>query len=188
MQLRIRFPAIMTGAALAALVAFTLALATPASAQTISGARPAHTTSATSTVRPNDSPWEWSGKICKTVKAQAGEKITFCAIDNQDDALLDEVAQSLITYTVNTGTIFEVWATQIYSCIWSPIYCTKDSILNNPSKYNVGGRSSFISNSWYGPAPSQEYLQAIVVDPCLELTSGDWACYNGTLKSDLGSI
>jgi len=48
--------------------------------------------------------------------------------------------------------------------------------------------SSFLSNDFYGPAPSQYMIQAVVVDPCITWTNRQRACYNGTLKSGFSGL
>ena len=56
-------------------------------------------------------------------------------------------------------------AKSLYTNVSTPIRCFQFSVRTNPSK-NVGsGKSSFLSNDWYGPASSQYMIQAVVVNP-----------------------
>jgi hypothetical protein len=168
--MRLRLLTAITGSLLTILTA--LACAAPAGAATSAGSVPQiHT-----------------GSVCKGVVSQGGWHATICAIVNQNDAQLDTTAQALITYTIRSGTLNTVSATRIYSEICSPFCGFAFGVRNNPNKTLNTGKSSFLSNAYYGPSSSQVEMAAVVVSPCVSWTNGQVACYNGTITSILSGL
>jgi hypothetical protein len=182
--MRLRSASIITSSLLAGLAALALVFTVPAGAATSLGGDHVPATS----IGAPDVPQMHTASVCKNVKSSGNWNGTICAIVNQDDATLWTTAQALITYSIKSGTLKSVSAKSLYSNIWTPICCFKYAVRTNPSKTVNSGKSSFLSNAWYGPGPTQYMIQAVVVNPCISWTNGQRACYNGTLKSGTSGL
>lgn len=125
-----------------------------------------------------------AGTHCVGVSSQNNWKGTICAIVNQDDAALDFDDQALITFSINSGYISEVNADgglYLRVCRDDGTCFTQDYV-QSPYKYPGNVQSAFLSNSF---AFDSKYLkaQARVNTPCILWANGQFACYNGVLKS-----
>lgn len=182
--MRLRSSSVIMSSLFVVLAAFALVFTAPAHAATAAGGDHASATS----IGASDVPQMHTGSVCKNVKSSGNWNGTICAIVNLNDATLWTTGQALITYSIRSGTLKSVSAKSLYTNIWTPICCIKYAVRTNPSKTVNSGKSSFLSNDWYGPAPSQDLIQAVVVDPCISWTNGQRACYNGTLKSGTSGL
>lgn len=181
--MRLRSLSAITGAFFSVLVASALAFAAPAGAAASSSATPAP-----QVLQVPQAPQAHVGTVCKDVVSSGNWHGTICAIVNQSDAYLDQIAQTLITYSIRSGTIKTVSASDLYSYICQPLCGYKYAERVNPSKTVNSGRSSFLSNDWFGPAVAQVNMYAVVVKPCVSWTNGQRACYNGTITSGRSGI
>jgi len=130
----------------------------------------------------NPIPQSHEGAVCEAVRSAGGWNATICAMTNTNDAQLGFTAQTLITYTIRSGTLAWVSASNVHSQICTPICGITFNPLTNPAKIVNAGKSSFLSNTWYGPAPTQYLLAGVVVNPCVSWTNGQLACYVGTIR------
>jgi hypothetical protein len=128
------------------------------------------------------------GSVCKAVRSSGGWNATICAMVNENDAQLDYTAQTLITYTIRSGTLGTVDAYSLQSDIGTPICCITWDRVADPYKNLNSGKSSFLSNAWYGPAPSQYRMAGVVTNPCVSWTNGQVACYIGNITSTASQI
>jgi hypothetical protein len=169
-------------AALASLLAIS-ALAAPAYA---SAAARASATPRTSVV-----PQIIGGKTCKNVHSQSNWQGQICIQINWDDAVGDTQVQALVTYSIRSGTLREVYVAGglylrncgVMSSCWNRAYT------QSPYKF-TSGRSSFISTRWvsYDPYYAQPSEQARASTPCIIWTNNQVACYNGHMKSGWGTL
>jgi hypothetical protein len=182
--MRLRTSSVIVSSLLIVPAALALVFTAPAHAATSAGGDHASATS----IGALDVPQMHTASVCKNVKSSGNWNGTICAIVNLDDATGWTTGQALITYSIKSGTLKIVSAKSLYTNVSTPICCFQYSVRTNPSK-NVGsGRSSFLSNDWYGPASSQYMIQAVVVNPCMSWTNGQRACYIGTLKSGFSGL
>ena len=182
--MRLRSSSVIVSSLLVVLVASALVFTAPANAATSAGG----THASAASIGAIDVPQMHAGSVCKNVKSSGNWNGTICAIVNLSDATLWTTGQALITYSIRSGTLKRVWATSLYTNVMTPICCFKFDVRTNPSKTVNSGKSSFLSNEFYGPAPSQYMIQAVAVDPCVSWTNGQSACYNGTLKSGFSGL
>jgi hypothetical protein len=182
--MRLRSPSVIVSSLLVVLAAFALVFTAPANAATSAGGDHASATS----IGTVNVPQMHTGSVCKNVTSSGNWNGTICAIVNLNDATLWTTGQALVTYSIRSGTLKSVSAKSLYTNIRTPICCFTFDVRTNPSKTVNSGRSSFLSNAFYGPAPSQYMIQAVVVDPCISWTNGQRACYNGTLKSGFSGL
>ena len=124
------------------------------------------------------------GNTCVGVTSQNNWHGTICAIVNEDDARGDIYAQALITFSVKSGSIYEVFATGGLYLRWCTVIgggCGNQYYVQSPSKFPVNTQSTFISDNFgYN---SSDKTQARVNTPCIIWTNGQEACYSGDLRS-----
>jgi hypothetical protein len=124
------------------------------------------------------------GNTCVTVTSQNNWHGTICAIVNLDDALADQWGQALITFSVRSGSIYEVFVTgglYLRRCTNVGGGCANQNYVQSPSKFPVNAQSTFISDN-FGRDNSNS-VQARVNTPCIIWTNGQEACYSGDLRS-----
>ena len=154
----------------------TLAYASPAQASYSSG-------------RYRAIPLLHEGQVCVKVASQNNWQGQICAIVNEDDVTADHLAQALITFDINSGTLKEVYiggGLYLRDCQTSPPFsCSNAGYEQSPSKF-TGGQHSFLSNPWdyaWG-----DNVQARANTPCMIWTNGQVACYNGDLRSNIVQV
>lgn len=124
------------------------------------------------------------GEKCVGVTSQNNWHGTICAIANLDDARADQYAQALITFSVKSGSIYEVFSSGGLYLRW----CAEigggrgnQGYVQSPSKFPVNAQSTFMSDGFgYN---SGDNVQARVNTPCIIWTNGQEACYSGDLRS-----
>jgi len=125
-----------------------------------------------------------AGGDCVNVASQNNWQGTICAIVNEDDALDDTYAQALITFSIRSGDISEVYiggGLYLRRCPSSGS-CSNQNYVQSPNKFPGNVQSTFISNNF-----GDDFLfnvQARANTPCIIWTNGQVACYNGDLRSD----
>jgi hypothetical protein len=126
-----------------------------------------------------------SGKVCVNVSSQNNWQGTICAIVNEDDMLYDEFAQALITFSIRSGDIYEVYiggGLYLRRCPTPSGSCSNQNYVQSPSKFPGNVQSTFISNNFGYDVYFN--VQARANTPCIIWTNGQEACYNGDLRSD----
>jgi len=119
---RLRTISVRTSTLLAVLAASALAFTAPAGA-------------ATSVSNPI--PQAHEGAVCKAVRSAGGWNATICAMTNENDAQIDPTAQALITYTIRSGTVAWVSASNVHSLICTPICGFTFSLLSRHHKWHA---------------------------------------------------
>jgi hypothetical protein len=125
-----------------------------------------------------------AGSTCVSVSSQNNWRGTICAIINEDDALADDWAQALITFTINSGSINEAYIVGGLYLRVCPLFggsCSNQNYVQSPSKIPGDVKSTFISNN-FGFDVNYN-VQARANTPCIAWTNGQEACYNGDLRS-----
>jgi len=123
------------------------------------------------------------GNHCVGVVSQNNWHGTICSIVNENDARDDDWTQALITFSIRSGSISEVYiggGLYIRRCARSG-NCSNQNYRQSPTKRPGGGKQTFISNK-FGYA-FQYHVQARANTPCIIWTNGQVACHNGVLKS-----
>jgi hypothetical protein len=124
------------------------------------------------------------GNTCVGVTSQNNWHGTICAIVNLDDARADQWGQALITFSVRSGSIYEVFVTgglYLRRCAAVGGGCANQNYVQSPSKFPVNAQSTFISDSF--GYDSSNSVQARVNTPCIIWTNGQEACVNYDLRS-----
>ena len=158
-------------------------LASPASAQALTsspGPRPATAT-----------PMQHFGVNCVTVKSRGGLNAEICAIVNRDD-IRDPLTymQALITFSVKSGSIKKISATDLYlKACTTHFVCTEENNVRFPIRRSGKGvRKSFLNNAFFNASSDIETVQAFVKTPCIEWSNDQSACYREVLKSAVVDI
>jgi hypothetical protein len=124
------------------------------------------------------------GNTCVGVTSQNNWHGTICAIVNEDDARADVYAQALITFSVKSGSIYEVYVTGGLYLRWCATIgggCGKQNYVQSPSEFPASTQPTFISDNF--GYDSSDNAQARVNTPCIIWTNGQEACYSGDLRS-----
>lgn len=122
----------------------------------------------------------YAGANCKTVSSPQNWKARICVITNADDALADQWDQTLVTFTIRSGSLAEISVSKIY------LHACEGYCVNQHPKTNVvkfpGGRSSYISNPFaFDP---DDTVQGVAINPCVQWTNGQAVCWAGTHKDE----
>jgi hypothetical protein len=131
------------------------------------------------------------GKECQTVHSQNNWIGHICVMANYDDANGDLSVEALVSYSINSGSLREVYVGSglyLRNCDIGG-YCWNRGYESSPYKF-TSGTSSSISTAWlgYNPYYAQSTEQAFVNTPCMIWTNGQVACYNGVMASMAGAL
>ena len=122
----------------------------------------------------------YAGANCKTIKSPQNWSARICVITNADDMAAEQEDQALVTFTIRSGSLAEISVNKIYLHACEG-FCHNQYVKNYVVKF-PSGRSSYISNPFaFDP---DDTVQAVAVNPCVQWTNGQAACWSGTHKDE----